>query len=79
MIEFYVNSKEARKIIRIRGYTQKELAEKIGMNPVYFNRLIIARIPIGVKSQKKIQLALPCVRFDLLFTCIDKPRKYDDN
>jgi transcriptional regulator with XRE-family HTH domain len=74
MIEFYINSKEARRLIRVRGYTQKELAAKIGMSPVYFNRLIMARAPIGVKSQKKIQSIFRCVAFDLLFTCVDKPR-----
>lgn len=79
MIEIYINSREARRIMRIRGYTQRELAAKIGMNPVYFNRLIMARAPIGIKSQKKIQSVFRCVPFDLLFTFVDKPRKHDDN
>jgi transcriptional regulator with XRE-family HTH domain len=77
MIEIYINSREARRLMRIRGYTQRELAAKIGMNPVYFNRLIMARAPVGVKSQRKIESCFRCVKFDLLFTIVDKPRKND--
>ena len=45
-----------REVIEAQGMTQKELADRLGMSPVYLNRIFSGELPISQETAKKLHL-----------------------
>lgn len=72
MIRIFVNGKELKIILRLRRMSQKDLASKTGLTPVYISRIINQQSPVGLGAQKKIQSVIRFIPFERMFTTVDK-------
>lgn len=47
-----------REVIDTQGMSQKELAERLGMSPVYLNRIFSGELPISQDTAQKLRLVI---------------------
>ncbi len=75
MFRVFLNGKEVKILLRMRGISQYMLARKANLNRVYICRLINMEAPIGLNAQKKIQSTLRGVPWERLFSVVENPKE----